>query len=463
MSLDTALSGALSSLQTVQQQISLVSNNINNANTPGYTRKTTNLAPVGDGVTLVGVKINDYARATDATLLKQLNAAAAESGYKAAQSQYLDQIQNILGASNDNLKLVTDLEAFASAWRELDAEPENTALQNQVISSGSAFAASVRRVAGLVEQLDRSIVSDINVAVTEVNSALKDVEDANTRIAQALASGVPTGDYEDQRDVALQKIAQYVDIRRVDRQNGQVAVYTPFGYPLLDGRAQQFAFDSANITVSGSTSVVSGNLSGGRLQALLELRANTSPAAASPNPTQEIIRKLRDQLDGLVGGFINATTAPDSFAQAYNAAATDTGALASGFFTGADRTDFAVNASLLDGSATVKRAAGAVVNDAMKDESRSFTVYGQTLTNQSYGTVLQEFVAGWQTGANRATDEAESAQGQSDYYKKLFTDKTAVSVDRELISLQTLQRSYQAAARLVSIVQQLNQTIIDMV
>ena len=119
MSLDTALAGALSSLQTVQQQISLVSNNINNANTPGYTRKTANLAPVGDGVTLVGVKINDYARASDATLLKQLNAAAAESGYKAAQSQYLDQIQNILGASNDNLKLVTDLEAFASAWRRI--------------------------------------------------------------------------------------------------------------------------------------------------------------------------------------------------------------------------------------------------------------------------------------------------------------------------------------------------------
>ncbi len=463
MSLDTALAGALSSLQTVQQQISLVSNNINNANTPGYTRKTANLAPVGDGVTLVGVKINDYARASDATLLKQLNAAAAESGYKAAQSQYLDQIQNILGASNDNLKLVTDLEAFASAWRQLDAEPENTALQNQVISSGSAFAASVRRTTGLVEQLDRSITSDINVAVTEINSALKDVEDANTRIAQALASNVPTGDYEDQRDVALQKIAQFVDIRRVDRQNGQVAVYTPFGYPLLDGRAQQFAFNGTNLTVSGSTSVVNSSLGGGRLQALLELRANSAPAAASPNPTQEIIRKLRDQLDGLVGGFINATTGPDSFAQAYNSATTDTGALASGFFTGADRTDFAVNASLLDGTATVKRAAAATVNDALKEDSRSFTVYGQTFTNQSYGTVLQEFVAGWQTGASRAADEAESAQGQNDYFKKLFTDKTAVSVDRELISLQTLQRSYQAAARLVGIVQQLNQTIIDMV
>lgn len=463
MSLDTALSGALTSLKTVQQQISLVSNNINNANTPGYTKKSANLAPVGDGVNLVGVKISDYARASDATLLKQLNAASAENGMKAAQNQYLGQIQDMFGASSDTVKITNDIENFASAWRQMQAEPENSSLQSQVITSGNSFASDVRSLAGKIEQLDRAISGDIATSVTDLNNALQDVQKQNANIAQALASGVPTGDYEDQRDVALQKIAQYVDIRVQQRANGQVAIYTPFGYGLLDGQAQQFSFSGNSITLSGSTTVVNNNLLGGKLEALTAMRSDSSPAAADPDPTKEIIRKLRSQLDTLVGGFVNATTSPASFAQAYNSATAATGELNNGFFTGTDRATFAVNASLLNGSATVKQLAASTVATAMGDDTRSFTAYGQTTNNLSYTGYAQEIIATWQSGASRASDEAKTAQSQSDYFQKLFTDQSSVNVDEELINLQTLQRSYQAAARLVSVVQQMNQAVMSMV
>ena len=172
---------------------------------------------------------------------------------------------------------------------------------------------------------------------------------------------------------------------------------------------------------------------------------------------------MREQLDTLVGGFLNATTGPDSFAQAYDSAASNSGALAAGFFVGTARSDFSVNTSLLDGSATVKRQAAIDVAEAMKTDTRSFTAYGQTAGNLSYTGYAEEIVALWQAGANRAAAEAETAKGQNDYFKKVFTDTTSVSVDEELISLQTLQRSYQAAARLASVVQQLNQVISDMV
>lgn len=463
MSLDTALSGALSSLKTVQQQISLVSNNINNANTPGYTRKTASLSPIGDGVELVGVKISDYQRASDKTLLKQLNAAIADSSMKGAQKQYLAQVQDILGSSSDTVRLTNSVESFASAWRQMQAEPENTALQSQVITSGNSFASEIRAIAGKVEQLDRAIQSDISTGVSDLNNALNDIVTANGKIAEARAAGTATGDYEDQRDVALQKISQFVDIRVLERSNGQIAVYTPQGYALLDGKASQFSYSGGNVTVSGSSTIVNSNLTGGRLEGLLNLRADTSPAAADPDPIKEVIRKLRNQLDSLISGFLTATTSPDSFAQAYNNATTNTGALASGFFTGSDRTDFAVNANLLNGSSTVKRLAAGAVATAMQVETRSITSYGQTFTNQSYSSFAQEIVAVWQGGSKRANDEADTSQSQTDYFKKLYTDKSGVNVDEELISMQTLQRSYQAAARLVSVVQQLNQVIIDMV
>jgi flagellar hook-associated protein 1 len=316
MSIDAVLNGAFSSLKTVQQQIALTSNNINNANTHGYTRKSVGLSPTGDGVNQVGVQITNFARATDRILLKQVNAAITDSGAKDVQKRYLDQVQNILGSSSDSVKLTTYLSDFASSWQQLQAEPENNALQSQVIATGSSFANEVRRTAAQIEQLDRNIQSDTSAAVTDLNSALKIIDTANANIAQALSSNLPIGNYEDQRDAAVQTIAQYVDVRVIERNNGQIALYTPQGYGLLDGKASQFSFSGNTITVTGSATSVNNELRGGKLKALLDLRADTSPAAADPDPTQEVVRKLRSQLDTVASSFLTAATSPDSFAQA---------------------------------------------------------------------------------------------------------------------------------------------------
>ncbi len=463
MSLDAALSGALSSLQTVQRQISVISNNINNANTPGYTKKSVRTESVGNGVTMVGVRISDISRASDATLQKSLNIATANEGMVATQQQYLTRLQGILGTGSNNVQLTNTIQTFAADWNLLQAEPESIALQSQIISDGTAVANTIKSVANQIEQLDRSITADISGTVTQLNQALRSIQSLNGQIADAKASGLPTGDYEDQRDQAVNVIAQFVDVRVMQNNNNQIAIFTPQGYNLLNGDAQQFAFDGANVTLVGSTASVSSNLAGGKLEALLNLSADSAPAAANTDPTREVIRKLRDQLDQLANGFLAATTSPDSFAQAYNGAGTGTGELASGFFTGSDRTNIVVNSALIAGTSKVKQLAAVPVATAMANQTRSFTASGLTTNNVSYASYAQNIASQWQTAATQVNASAEVAKNQKDYYNKLFTDQTSVNVDEEMVKLQVLQISYQAAARLIGIVQQMNQTITDMV
>lgn len=463
MSLDAALSGALSSLQTVQRQISVISNNINNANTPGYTKKTVQTEAVGDGVTLVGVKISDIARSSDEALLKSLNTSTANNGKLSTQQQYLTQLQGILGSGSNNVQLTNTINTFASDWTQLQAEPESVALQSQIISDGTAVANTIKNVSNQIDQLDRSISADITGTISQLNQSLASIQTLNKQIADAKAAGLPIGDYEDQRDAAVKTIAQFVDVRMMSNGNDQVAIYTPQGYSLLNGDAQKFAFDGTNITLAGSSGSVSSNLLGGKLEALINLRANSSPAAASTDPTSEVIRKLRDQLDQLAGGFLTNTTGPDSFAHAYNAASTGTGELAAGFFTGTDRTNIVVNSALIAGTSKVKQLAAVPVGTAMSDQTRSFTASGQTTTNVSYAGFAKTIISQWQTASNQINSSAEVAQNQQDYYTKLFTDKTSVNIDEEMVKLQVLQTSYQAAARLIGIVQQMNQTVTDMV
>ena len=463
MSLDAALSGALSSLQTVQRQISVISNNINNANTPGYTKKTVATESVGDGVTLVGVKVSDISRASDSTLLKSLNISIANEGMVSTQQQYLTRLQGILGTGSNNVQLTSTIQTFAADWNLLQAEPESTALQSQIISDATAVANTIKNVANQIEQLDRSITTDISSTVAQLNQALASIQSLNQQIANAKAGGLPIGDYEDQRDQQVKTIAQFVDVRVLQNGNEQIAVYTPQGFSLLNGDALQFAFDGTNVTLVGSSTSVSSSLSGGKLEALLSLHADSSPAAADTTPTKEVIRKLRNQLDQLANGFLANTTSPDSFAHAYNSATTGAGELASGFFTGTDRTNIVVNSALIAGTSKVKQLSAVPVSAAMADQTRSFTASGLTINNVSYASYAQSIVSQWQTAATQVNNNAEVAKNQKDYYNKLFTDQTSVNVDEEMVKLQTLQISYQAAARLIGIVQQMNQTITDMV
>ena len=88
--------------------------------------------------------------------------------------------------------------------------------------------------------------------------------------------------------------------------------------------------------------------------------------------------------------------------------------------------------------------------------------YGRLLNNiRLQDATFNGLVAFYQNTVVNAS--AEVAKNQKDYYNKLFTDQTSVNVDEEMVKLQVLQISYQAAARLIGIVQQMNQTITDMV
>lgn len=463
MSLDAALNGGLSSLQTVQRQISVISNNINNANTAGYTKKTTQTEAVGDGVNLVGVKISSIARATDANLLTAVNLAASNNSKLDTQQQYLAQLQGILGIGNTNAQLFNTIQTFTADWNLYQAEPENVALQSQLISDGTAVANTIRIISNRVEELDRSIISDIAGSVSELNQALQTIQTLNQQIADAASGGLPTGDYEDKRDQAVRTVAQFIDIKVQQNGNSQIAIYTPQGYNLLNGDAEQFAFDGTNITLLGGSTAIQDNLKGGKLEALINLRADTSPAAASTDPTMEVIRKLRAQLNAIADGFLTATTGPDSFAQAYDSATTGTGELASGFFTGTDRTNITVNAALIAGTSKVKQLSAVPVSNAMTDRTRSFTAAGLTTSNVSYASYAQTVISVWQTAGTQINASAETAKSELDYYDKLYTDKTSVNVDEEMIKLQMLQVAYQAAARLIGIIQQMNETITQIV
>jgi flagellar hook-associated protein FlgK len=321
MSLNAALNAAISGLRVNQANVQLVSANVAHANDPGYTKKTLvrEAANLGEGQ-VGGVQIAGYQAAVSASLRRQFESFTSANGLTSTQQEYLGRIQTLLGSSSDTAALPDLFNKFTAAWQSFQSQPESAAAQHQVIALGDQLAAEVRRLSAGIDDIDADIRKDLDSTTDELNDKLAKVFELNLRIKASDPNGPERLELIDQRDQIVRELANLVDVRSVERENGAIALFTPAGLSLLDGAPARFDFDGTNIVSVDTGASVNGLLREGKLKALLNLRYDGTAAGqpASSDPASEVIRKMRSQLDMVVSAFTATTGNPPTFAAAYN-------------------------------------------------------------------------------------------------------------------------------------------------
>lgn len=462
MTLGAALSIALTGLKVNTAQLQLVSNNLANAQQPGYTQKTAVVSSVALGGVVGGATITGYTRTTNNALTNAFNNATSDAALLNQQNDYFKQIQIILSSTLENPPLADAVAKFSSAWTQYAASPETSAQQQAVLQAGANLAGVIRSISSNVSALDRQITSDINSSLGELNTALARVAELNEQIATTGGIGQAVGDLQDQRDQVINQIADLTKVTVVPRANNQVALYTPQGVLLLDGAPLSFSFNGADV-LSSSGQTVTDQLIDGSIEAQLKFKENSSPDPVGTDAGEEVIRKLRSQLILLTQAFATDSAGPPaSFANAYNNATTGSGELASDFFTFnidpnnglPDPTSLAVNASLLDGSAKIKLASSTAVTTALS-AVRSFSADGLSISAGTYTDLSVTILSNFQQAANTINVQTLPAQQQRDFYQQTLANATGVNVDNELVALTTLQNSYAASAHVISTVKQM--------
>lgn len=231
MSLAAALSSAASGLVAVARGTDVVAGNVANASTPGYARREATQTALPDG----GVRIASVGRIVSAALLGDSRAAGASVGYSKALSGFYTALEDATGVPGSGTALsdrVSDAEAalIAAAARpdsEVRLGGVTSALRNLV--DGVNAAASTLQAART--DADRGIADD----VTRLHAGLEDVARLNRSIISTTASGSDASALMDERQRAIDAIADIVPVREVTRENGRVALFTTGGAPLLDG------------------------------------------------------------------------------------------------------------------------------------------------------------------------------------------------------------------------------------
>ncbi|MBI2254262.1 MAG: hypothetical protein HYU58_06570 [Proteobacteria bacterium] len=137
----------------------------------------------------------------------------------------------------------------------------------------------------------------------------------------------------------------------------------------------------------------------------------------------------------------------------------ETPELRSGFFTGTDRFNFQVNQSLLDGTQQLKKNSASDVVNALNSTDRTFVAAGLTVSGVSYKGMLVGIVGTSIANAKSVSDLAKFNTESLAQTEKRYQADVGVNLDEELANLQVLQNAYAASARLLTVVQQLFDTL----
>ncbi len=331
---------SLSALQAFQTAISVTSNNIANANTPGYADESVELtaavpqsdtsAPIGDGVDVVGIN-----RAFSQVSENQYNTTQSGLGQLNSLQTYTNQIDNIIGTTAGGL--TTALQNFYNGWSTVANDPTSSAARQALIGQAQSVAQSIQSTNGQLQALNSNINAGITSDVSQINSIGASIATLNQQIVigTAQAGGQPPNDLIDQRDALVSNLAQLVGVSTTTDSNGSLNVFIGNGQPLvLQGVTTTLTtvpnqFNASQLEISTSTdgnNPISQNLTSGDLGGLLAARTQAvDPAinqlgqiATALSTSANLQQNSGLDLNGLPGADLFSVGAPQATSSSNN-------------------------------------------------------------------------------------------------------------------------------------------------
>lgn len=260
MTIGLALQTALTSLRANQQRSAILSRNIANATTPGYTRKEAVIASLtvaGEGR---GVEVRDVRRTVDAGLAREVRSQTSAQMSMAARAEALASYSQAVGQPQEERSLSSALAGLERAFLRLEELPESPTQQRAVVDAAVVMAQRLNAADAKVAEVRQQADADLAAAVSTVNSALRQIEALNRQLAIRTGTGQDATELEDQRDRLLDTISEQVGIHYFTRDSNELVVMTTGGVTLLDGRARELGF--YHTAIIGSEAAYPGGLSG---------------------------------------------------------------------------------------------------------------------------------------------------------------------------------------------------------
>jgi flagellar hook-associated protein 1 len=468
MSSFSGLSTALSSLNAQRQALEVAGQNVANANTVGYTRQRADMISVeplsapslfsGGLTTGTGVRVDGIARLGDVFLDARLRSETGSAAFTKTRAEVYARLETTVAEPGDK-GVSHALTTFWAGWQDVGNSPDSDSARAVLLENATALADRISTAYGAVSTQWSQARTELDSALSEVNSTAAGVARLNEQIRGVLVSGGSANELKDQRDVLVTSLSRMIGASGVQREDGTVDVMVSgnalvrgdkaHGIEIAPGSARTLdaADDGIALRWAGNGTAV-GSGSGevlGLVTALapagdggiLASAAASYDALATTLVTQvNAVHQGAFTVDGRPGGPVFATTGP-SAAQHLRVAR---GSVA----------DVAVAGTAPDGSP--KGALDGSMADAMA-----------ALGNATSGpdAAWSEFVVDLGVRSRSATQRATVAESTRATAEKLQLSATSVDIDEESVNMLAYQRAYEGAARVLTAIDEMLDTLIN--
>ncbi|MEN3000697.1 MAG: flagellar hook-associated protein FlgK [Armatimonadota bacterium] len=424
-------------LRAFQIGMDVTGHNVANVNTPGYTRRRVVFTPtpeyalsprlrIGSGVMAQSIQ-----RLRDMMLEQRINTNSADLARLDTLYQQLKQIEGLFNEPGE-LGISARLNALFNAFEELATRPDSLAARQSVIQAASALADAFRNLHREMVTKESQLLERAQARITEANQLAAQLGRLNEQIRAATASGAEPGDLLDQRDRLLTRLSELVGARAHYAQDGSVMVYVDGHTLVQDGASFPLptTLDIANRSLDSTPTDI--RIQSGELRGLMDAIAN--------------LQSYRTDLNTLASTLITQVNAIHSTGYALD---NNTGYL---FFDGTDASNITLHADISD----PRRIAAASVPDAPGNGgvARALadlrTAPQGALGGMSITQYYRNLIGRVGNEVQVSKTRAESQQLTVEHLHRLRESVSGVSLDEEAANLVKYQRSYQAAAKMIS-------------
>ncbi|HLY64554.1 MAG TPA: flagellar hook-associated protein FlgK [Chloroflexota bacterium] len=452
-SLFGALLNSANALQIYGRVFSVIQNNVTNANTPGYVKQDQSLVamPFNPAANLDGgVQAGPVLSSRDEYLEQAVRNQQELLGSAQQKASDLAQVQPLFDTSG-NSGVPNALNEFFNNFSQLSVNPSSQVSRQNVIDAAGQVAQAFNQNAAGIAQVTANVVNQTRAAVTTINQIAAQVAEINQRFRNNSGSTQDAG-LDAQLHAALENLSQAANYTLIKTQDGTYSVYLGGQTPVVIGDQSlpitaDFSTPQTIIRdAQGNDITAQLDNTGGSLGALIEEHNTTLPGYKTTLDT--LAKSFADTVNTTLSlGVDNSGNPPAVNLFTYNAVA------------GAAYTLAVTNITPNDIAAALPAAPGGNGNAIAMAQLANAPVAGGFTFTEAYGNL----------GGQVGRDVANAQQNQT-VQQNLVTQaqqqrasSTGVSLDEEAAKLLQFQQAYQAVGKLVSVLDGLTQTVIDMV
>jgi len=441
-----------------QVTLQTISHNIANVDTPGYSRQRVKVSTALPEISIygplgTGMQVDDITQVRDLFLGKQYREAQKDLGKWTYIDKSLQQVEQIFAEPEDG-SLNDMLNDFWNDWSALSTDAENSGYRTTVLADAGRLVDSFHNLAINLEELRLATDRDLANMTTQINQMTDEISRLNHEIKYQELDGSTANDLRDARDLIIDKLSNLIDVNTIDQDDGAATVM--MGSMILVDGSESFDIDVESTIDNGSMrhNIVWANSSytlrnvSGQLNGLVQTRDEIIPEYIEK--LNELARTVVEQVNALhrSGYTLDGRTGVDFFDPDCT-----------------DAANIRINQEVLnnknriaasDSSDPDQLGNGSMAGNLAALRDALVMSDGTSTLNDFYNSL----VGGIGVDARQATSQTGNYELIAQQVENQRQSVQGVSLDEELTNMVKAQHAYDAAARIITVMDDALDTVI---